>query len=189
MVEQGSEFAQTEQEFQSTWTWGVPTAMMHFCLQDPDHMTLAESEALQRRKAADRPQPACIGAMTAEGSCKPSRRAQGNELMQLMARRRTVRSAGKPTITCSSSRTACCRAGHHRLDAKRVGTLPLGMTPSGGARNPYEAYVYALTSKGWRRASTTIPPTITISGGSRPTACRSCRSWSAARTGPTRCRA
>ncbi len=29
-----------------------------------------------------------------------------------------------------------------------VGTLPLAMTPSGGARNPYEAYVYARSVEG-----------------------------------------
>ena len=62
IVEQGSALAKAEQEFQSSWKWGVPAAMMHFCLQDPDHMTLAESEALQRRKAADRRHPALVSA-------------------------------------------------------------------------------------------------------------------------------
>ena len=37
------------------WKWGLPTAMMHFCVQDPDHMSLGESEALQRQQGGRRP--------------------------------------------------------------------------------------------------------------------------------------
>ena len=55
IVEQGSTLAQAEQEFQSTWTWGLPTAMMHFCVQDPDHMTLAESRGAAAPQGGKRP--------------------------------------------------------------------------------------------------------------------------------------
>ena len=146
IVEQGSALAQTEQEFQSTWKWGMPTAMMHFCVQDPDHMTLAESEALQRRKAANGPQPAlCTGATTDAASCRAfPTRAKATSCIELMARRRTVRSAATPTITLQQL-SDCLFAGLGITGATQnvVGALPLGMTPSGGARNPYEAYVYA----------------------------------------------
>ena len=63
IVEQGSDLARAEQEFQSTWTWGVPTALMHFCLQDPDHMTLAESRGAA---AAQRGGPPASGALSAQ---------------------------------------------------------------------------------------------------------------------------
>ena len=59
----------------------MPTAMMHFCLQDPDHMTLAESEALQLRKAANGPLPALYTRNDGAGTrAEPSGRARGNEL-------------------------------------------------------------------------------------------------------------
>lgn len=150
IVAQGSDLARTEQEFQSTWTWGVPTALMHFCLLDPDHMTLAESEALQRRNAADRRHPELYrrnGGMAVQAL--PEAR-EGNDLMQLMARRRTVRSAGKPGITLQQL-SDCLFAGLGLTGTTKnaaAGTLPLGMTPSGGARNPYEAYVYARDVEG-----------------------------------------
>ncbi len=150
IVEQGSTLAQAEQEFQSTWTWGLPTAMMHFCVQDPDHMTLAESEALQRRKAANGPQPALYRRNDGASLVQNLPDAlQGNELLQLMARRRTVRSAATPTITLQQL-SDCLFAGLGITGSTQnvVGTLPLGMTPSGGARNPYEAYVYALNVDG-----------------------------------------
>ena len=57
LLVQGSALAETEEEFHAAWKWGIPTAMMHFCVQDPDHITLAESEALQLRKAANGPLP------------------------------------------------------------------------------------------------------------------------------------
>jgi SagB-type dehydrogenase family enzyme len=151
IVEQGSVLAQSEQEFQSSWKWGVPAAMMHFCLQDPNHMTLAESEALQRRKAADRRQPTLYrrnSGMSVVQKLPDAR--EGNELIQLMARRRTVRSAGKPTITLRQL-SDCLFAGMGITGTTEniaVGALPLSMTPSGGARNPYEAYVYALNVEG-----------------------------------------
>ena len=151
IVEHGSVLAQAEQEFQSSWKWGVPAAMMHFCLQDPDHMTLAESEALQRRKAADRRQPTLYRRNDGMGVVQalPDAR-EGNDLIQLMARRRTVRSAGKPTITLRQL-SDCLFAGMGITGTTEniaVGALPLGMTPSGGARNPYEAYVYAPNVEG-----------------------------------------
>ena len=65
IVEQGSDLARTEQEFQVTWTWGVPTALMHFCLQDPDHMTLAESRRCSGATRRTAGIPRSIGAMTA----------------------------------------------------------------------------------------------------------------------------
>jgi SagB-type dehydrogenase family enzyme len=150
IVEQGSKLAQAEQEFQSTWTWGVPTALMHFCLQDPDHMTLAESEALQRRNAADRRHPALYRRNDGMAVQALPDAREGNELMQLMARRRTVRSAGKPGITLQQL-SDCLFAGLGLTGTTKnaaAGTLPLGMTPSGGARNPYEAYVYARDVEG-----------------------------------------
>ncbi len=149
-VVQGSALAQTEEEFGAAWKWGIPTAMMHFCVQDPDHITLAESEALQLRKAANGPLPVLYtrndGADTVRSLPDPR---VGDDLIELMARRRTVRSAASPSITLKQL-SDCLFAGMGITGATRnlVGALPLGMTPSGGARNPYEAYVYARNVEG-----------------------------------------
>jgi SagB-type dehydrogenase family enzyme len=150
LIVQGSALAQTEEEFQADWKWGIPTAMMHFCVQDPDHITLAESEALQLRKAANGPLPVLYSrngdACSVRGLPDPRR---GDDLIELMARRRTVRSAASPSITLEQL-SDCLFAGMGITGATRnvVGALPLGMTPSGGARNPYEAYVYARNVEG-----------------------------------------
>jgi SagB-type dehydrogenase family enzyme len=150
IVEDGSPLARAEDDFRSGWKWGLPAAMMHFCVQDSEVMTLEESEALQRQKAAHGSQPALH---TRNDSCNtvkqlPAAR-DGNELIELMARRRTVRSAARPTITLKQL-SDCLFAGMGITGEAEncVGKLPLGMTPSGGARNPYEAYVYALNVEG-----------------------------------------
>jgi SagB-type dehydrogenase family enzyme len=150
IVEEGSALALAEDEFRSGWKWGLPSAMMHFLVQDPDHMSLAESEALQRSKAEAGPQPVLHTDNSAYGTVKELPAARdGNQLIELMARRRTVRAAAKPTITLRQL-SDCLFAGMGITGetANCVGKLPLGMTPSGGARNPYEAYVYATNVDG-----------------------------------------
>lgn len=151
IVEEGSVLAEAEEEFRSGWKWGLPAAMMHFCVQNPDHMGLEESQALQRQKAATGQHPVLH---TRNGGghriVKPLPGARnGNELIELMARRRTVRSAGRPMITLKQL-SDCLFAGMGITGETTNGivTLPLGMTPSGGARNPYEAYVYAINVEG-----------------------------------------
>lgn len=149
VVAEGSALAQMESEFQSGWKWGLPAAMMHFCVQDPDHMSLDESEALQRRKAAGGSQPPLFSRNGDRGTVKRLPEARGSELIDLMARRRTVRNAAQPSITLKQL-SDCLFAGMGITGETQncVGALPLGMTPSGGARNPYEAYVYALNVEG-----------------------------------------
>jgi SagB-type dehydrogenase family enzyme len=150
IVEEGSPLAKAEDEFRSGWKWGLPTAMMHFLLQDPDHMTLEESQVLQRGKAVSGPHPTLFSRNEGNGWVigLPEPR-DGDALVELMARRRTVRSAGKPTITLKQL-SDCLFAGMGITGETSNGivTLPLGMTPSGGARNPYEAYVYAVNVEG-----------------------------------------
>jgi SagB-type dehydrogenase family enzyme len=150
LVVQGSALAEAEDEFNAAWKWGIPTAMMHFCVQDPDHITLAESEALQLRKAANGPLPVLYTRNDTAGTVwsLPDPRV-GDDLIELMARRRTVRSAASPSITLKQL-SDCLFAGMGITGATRnvVGALPLAMTPSGGARNPYEAYVYARNVEG-----------------------------------------
>jgi SagB-type dehydrogenase family enzyme len=150
ILEEGSPLHRAEDEFRSGWSWGLPTAMMHFCVQDPDYMTLAESEAVQLAKAEAGALPELHTRNTGFNTVKPLPRARdGNGLIELMARRRTVRAPAEPTITLKQL-SDCLFAGMGITGQTQncVNRLPLGMTPSGGARNPYEAYVYARNVEG-----------------------------------------
>ena len=143
VVVEGSPLAMREEEYVSSWRWNVPTGLMHFCLEDADIISLEESEAKQMAHLAECPQPPLYLRNGRRKVALPQAR-HSNALIELMARRRTVRAAAAPSITLSQL-SDCLFAGMGITGFTRncVGALPLGMTPSGGARNPYEAYVFA----------------------------------------------
>lgn len=149
IVMEGSPQALAEEHFRSGWNWGVPAAMLHFLVQDPDYMSLEESQAIQRRKAAEVSPRELFMLNTDRGPAKALPEPRGDGLIDLMARRRTVRAAGAPTVTLKQL-SDCLFAGMGITGEVDNGVvrLPLGMTPSGGARNPYEAYVYATGVEG-----------------------------------------
>lgn len=148
---ENSELAQAEDEFDTSWKWGIPAALFHFSVQDKIYLTPDQTEQLQLEKAAEAPQPDLYlrNDRDREDTIALPPALSGNELLQLMARRRTVRSAA-PALISLQQVSDCLFAGlgitGHTNNC--VGSLPLAMTPSGGARNPYEAYVYARSVAG-----------------------------------------
>lgn len=148
---EGSALASAEDTYAATWKWGIPAALFHFSVQDRTYMTLDEMENLQRTKAAEKQQPRLYTAN--ENHIGPTvdlpAGIEDDGLLQLMARRRTVREA-EPQAISLRQLSDCLFAGLGITGETEncIGSLPLGMTPSGGARNPYEAYVYARSVDG-----------------------------------------
>lgn len=141
----GSELARREEEYLSEWRWSIPTGLLHFCLDDAEIISLEESEALQRKRIETEPQPELFLRNRGRLPVTPLPDAdRSDDLLALMARRRTVRAAASPSIGLPQL-SDCLFAGMGITGEtwNVVGRLPLGMTPSGGARNPYEAYVFA----------------------------------------------
>jgi SagB-type dehydrogenase family enzyme len=151
LTEEDSPLAEAEAEFRQSWKWGLPSALFHFSIQDKQYVTLDEMEKLQREKLAEGSQPELyLKNDWANGSAiKLPSALNGNDLLRLMARRRTVRSA-EPAAISLAQLSDCLFAGLGITGETEncVGALPLSMTPSGGARNPYEAYVYARSVEG-----------------------------------------
>lgn len=151
VTSEGSSWAAEEDAYEEDWKWGVPAALFHFSLLGRDYMSLDEMETLQQSKIEAGPQPSLY--LTNEAILgKPVSLPPGieaNDLLQLMAKRRTIRSASAPSISLEAL-SDCLFAGLGITGKATncVGSLPLGMTPSGGARNPYEAYVYARSVDG-----------------------------------------
>ncbi len=145
VVVKDSDLARREDEYVAEWHWNIPTGMMHFCLEDAEIMSLEESEAQQRQRVTLEPQPSLY---TRNNDRLPlvalPRTGHQSALLALMARRRTVRAAASPSIGLAQlSDCLFSGLGITGVTSNCVGQLPLGMTPSGGARNPYEAYVLA----------------------------------------------
>ncbi|MBZ9981757.1 MULTISPECIES: SagB/ThcOx family dehydrogenase [unclassified Mesorhizobium] len=148
LVTAGSQLAEQESQFSGQWNWGIPTALMHFCVQDSEFMTIEQAEARQIERAGHTVQPDLVLRNSAAAIRLPDA-LDDNELIALMAQRRTNRTAAAPTITAKQL-SDCLFAGMGITGetSNYVGALPLGMTPSGGARNPYEAYVVAPAVEG-----------------------------------------
>jgi SagB-type dehydrogenase family enzyme len=147
LIEEGSLAADREDAFAAGWTWGLPTALMHFCLDGVEILPVEASERLQLEKARTSPSPPLwltndhlddVIAL-APSTCP---------LRPVMAARRTVREAGG--IISLEELANCLFAGMGITGETEncVGRLPLSMTPSGGARNPFEAYVFARSVAG-----------------------------------------
>ena len=150
IVEEHSDQAVAESEFLQNWDWGIPAALMHFSLTDAEFLSPDDVEELQTRKAAETPSPKlfCQNSKFDDVRQLPDSLA-GNDLLQLMARRRTVRNSLPQAISIQQL-SDCLFAGMGITGETHncVCKLPLSMTPSGGARNPFEAYVYARNVDG-----------------------------------------
>lgn len=150
VVTEGSLLDKREREFLLHWKWGIPAALMHFCVQDPEFLTLEQAEDLQRAQIAEvgRMQLCTLNTEFREVQTLPNNH-DSNAVLQLMEKRRTVRQ-GSPHPIDLDQLSDCLFAGLGITGETQncVGSLPLSMTPSGGARNPYEAYVFAKNVDG-----------------------------------------
>ncbi len=150
IVAENSDQAAAESEFLKSWDWGIPAALMHFSLKDCAFLSIEEVEELQQEKAAKTPSPKLYELNDTYNDIHQLPNALiDNDLLQLMARRRTVR-ASLPHALTLQELSDCLFAGMGITGQTRncVCDLPLSMTPSGGARNPFEAYVYVKSVDG-----------------------------------------
>lgn len=151
IIREGTAEARGEAEYATAWSWGLPSAMMHFSVQDNPFISVAEAEAMQIEKARS------VGVMElhrANGAAALTLPdpVEGKALIRLMASRRTVRRARAVPVTLEQV-SDCLYSGLGITGWMEncVGKLPLSMTPSGGGRNPYEAYVFARDVDGLAR--------------------------------------
>ena len=144
IVQEGSAQAAKECDYEKSWTWGIPSALMHYSVQDNDYISMDTAEALQKQKASDDGKiDLFLKNESFETAIALPVSASSSPLLKLMAKRRTIRRAKSKAVTLQQL-SDCLFAGLGITGETEncVGTLPLSMTPSGGARNPYEAYVF-----------------------------------------------
>lgn len=149
LVYEESEAAAREATYASSWKWGLPTALMHFCLDGASFVPLEESGRRQMEKQKTEKSPDLWQTNQHLGDVQklPMPDLEDGQLA-LMAQRRTVRGAGG--LVALGELADCLFAGLGITGETEncVGPLPLSMTPSGGARNPFEAYVFCRAVSG-----------------------------------------
>lgn len=151
VVVEGSKEAALDVAYEMHWEWGPLAGLFHFGVRDAKYLNDYEAEIHIRKRASIRPAPQNY--LLNQNSNKIYQFEDvdlGDPVFRAMAARRTVR-AFDPKPMNARQLGDCLFAGlgvvgfykHHDL-----GTMPVKFTPSGGARNPYEAYIYVQNVSG-----------------------------------------
>lgn len=136
--------SQQEIQYQQSWELGLAAGLFHFSAWDNDFVSLSESVNIQKERSLTNPSPE-LYSRNNEGAiqlpeCKGNR---SNQLLQIMERRRTQRNVLSDSLTIDQlSECLYAGLGITGFVKTETATLPLKMTPSGGARNPFEAFVW-----------------------------------------------
>jgi len=151
LVLRDSSYCQEEREKLENWEWGIPSALFHYCDLNKEFVSPRQAHSLQVERIQEKEQPNLYTLNTNCDEVIPlNHHGSINAILKLMSERRTVRENNGGSISLEVL-TDCIFAGLGITgevvnDAGVI--LPLSMTPSGGARNPYEAYVYVKSVNG-----------------------------------------
>ena len=151
LVVEGSDAARLDSAYAEQWEWGVVAGLYHFGIRDTRF--LGHEQTVRHIATRARTAPAPINYATNDGSRTRYRLPPmdpAHPVFRTMKRRRTVRGLRKRAVS-QAQIGDCLYAGLGIVgfyQDRLLGRMPVKMTPSGGARNPYEAYVYALNIAG-----------------------------------------
>lgn len=147
LLVEGTPDAALDAEYESFWQWGATAGFYHFALKDPPYMTAPQAaQWMEHRGRSAEPVPLYTTNQSFDVTVNLTAPDLETGLLRVLARRRSVRAFLREEISREALRD-CLYAGFGItgfLDSQITGSreLPLKMTPSGGARNPYEGYVY-----------------------------------------------
>jgi SagB-type dehydrogenase family enzyme len=148
LIAEGTLPARFDLEYESFWKWDTTAGLYHFGMKDSPYLNPEQAAAWMEYRATTAP---AVPLFTTNESCEVVHELPKPDLTKgllgIMSRRRSIRDYLRHPMSVEALRD-CLFAGlgitgfldTHLPDAARL--LPLKMTPSGGARNPYEAYVY-----------------------------------------------
>lgn len=148
LVAEGTAAAQLDREYEERWHWGPVAGFYHFGVKEPPWMAPQQATAWMHHLSLNVP-PVPLFMTNEEFSTVKAFDPPDLEygVLGVMNRRRSIRSYTNEPIAIDALRD-CLFAGlgiTGYIDTEVPGSaryLPLKMAPSGGARNPYEAYVY-----------------------------------------------
>lgn len=141
-----TEQAQRDERYRTEWQWGVVAGFYHFSIRGTQFITGKAARNLIRKRRKWRPSPSLYkGNSDASRVISLPKTDLEVQPFALMRRRRSERKFTSDSISLSVL-ADCLFCGNGIVgfhDDEDYGHLPLTMTPSGGARNPFELYVYA----------------------------------------------
>jgi SagB-type dehydrogenase family enzyme len=150
LITEESNEAKKEERLSKTWQLGSAAALFHFSVVDSEFVSADESLAIQKERTSLDPSPDLFVRNFKDpiylnlNSALPD-----HSLMRVMKNRRSNRHVYRASIDLGQvSECLYSGLGITGFVKTETATLPLKMTPSGGARNPYEAYIWARNIEG-----------------------------------------
>lgn len=142
---EGSPQAERDQKYRDNWRWGSVAGFYHFSVRDSKFVQGNVTAERLRRYRDHEPSPPLMTTNEGLSNVTPLPEFDtSNDFHRTLHQRRSRREySGKPISQAALA--DCLFAGNglkEYLDGGDFGRLPLTMTPSGGARNPFELYVY-----------------------------------------------
>jgi len=153
IVVEGGATGELDERFRREWGWGAEAAAFHFGLKDPDYRPPPEVFQWMTHRVATAPAvPLWTGNDGLPITTLPSPDL-GHGTIGLMARRRSSRAFDRDRPVPLDALSDVLFSGFAILAFAESGVagdapLPLTTTPSGGARNPFEAYVVVRAVEG-----------------------------------------
>jgi SagB-type dehydrogenase family enzyme len=153
LVVAGTALAERDDSYADGWAWGVDAGLYHFGMKDPVYLEATVVNANIAQKLEVEPDVPLFTTNNGTGTVRSLPPPDcSNGVRKVMRARRSEREFAPDPISLAQLGD-CLFAGlgiTGFLDIPIPGhpPLPLKMAPSGGARNPYEAYVYAVNVAG-----------------------------------------
>lgn len=145
LLAEGTPEAEADEKYRREWQWGTVTGFYHFSARNTPFLATGAREWMRQRKAWRPSPPLHESNAGREPVVALPATDCGREPFALMRRRRSQRHFTSDPVSLQALGD-CLFAGNGILEFfedEDFGRLPITMTPSGGARNPYELYVYA----------------------------------------------
>lgn len=142
LVVEGSTEAVRDEAYASSWEWGPVAGLHHFLSSDMEYLTIEEGYDWLKIRAREKIQPVQFEINRGPVTDLPYPDMSG-ELFQTMLKRRSERKfVDRPMSQQALADVLYAGFGITAMvDDDELGWLPLTMSPSGGARNPFEGYV------------------------------------------------
>jgi SagB-type dehydrogenase family enzyme len=149
-IVEGSQQAVLVDTYEKSWEIGPAAALFHFSVIDNEYASEGTSTEMQRSRAEVDPSPVLFRVNSETAIILPrDGNIKSKQLLDVMKNRRSNRVVKKTSISLFElSECLFSGLGITGFVKTENAVLPLKMTPSGGARNPYEAYVWARNVDG-----------------------------------------
>lgn len=146
LVVEGTPQAELDEKYREQWQWGTVAGFYHFSIRNTPFLVGEGVREFMRQRKAWRPSPPLYLSNKDALRVIPLPVTDlDEEPFALMRRRRSNRLFTEEPVSIQALGD-CLFAGNGIVafyDDEDFGHLPITMTPSGGARNPFELYVYA----------------------------------------------